>query len=517
MPENLARELASLRHGDHVCLPYDSNDDRDQVIIPFIAEGLARGERVAYVLEADQHARLLQSLSDAGVNASRAVDRGALWLRTTAETYLRSGKFDADDSLSMVEELITRAVADGYTGLRGSGEINVAASADIPWDTVFSYEARVNEWFAKRPLVALCRYHRPDFSPAVIHDVLRTHPMAIVNDRMCRNPYYEKPDVALAADVEAARVEWMLCQLRWSHMTELRVREMTRSLADQTARLAADNQSRSRLDQELRCAVRMRDRLLDVLAKELAIPVAALTMELQVLADAPRGAGEARGAADRARDDRAAQLGALGRHLKRLGILVDELREVSQLTNRQAPPQLDEVDLGDVARQVTMRQRERLAAAGCALVFRATTRIQGKWDRRRIEQMLTNLVINAARRGPGQPVEIELSADADSAFLRVQHRGAPLPPAEEQRLEETMFDQAWAQKWDTGQTPRMRLGDVGLWVSREIAGALGGSMLVSEVAATATTTAAAATTTTTTATMTTATVFTVELPRSRRA
>jgi signal transduction histidine kinase len=456
MTQTLKNDLADVRHGDHICLPYDSVDDRVRVMAPFIGEGLARGERCLYVLEPEQNQALLSGLAAAGVNAGRAIARGALQLRTPQETYFRSGSFDPDDTLALLEELITTAQADGFTGLRGSGEMTVTHATSIPWSTILSYEARVNEWFGKRPFVALCRYHRPSFAPTIIHDVLRTHPVAIVSDRVCRNLYYEKPDVALASDGEAARVDWMLRQLRWSRRTELRLQEMTRSLADETALLAADNQSHRRVDQELERAVRVRDRFLELLARELSLPVAALTNHL-------RGTTGQRG------DD-----GAVGRHLQRLGALVEELRAVSRLTNRQTPLELDDGDLTDVVRQALLGYRDLLDAAGCALSFQAEARVQGSWDRRRVGQLMANLLSNAAARGPRQPVGVELGADADSATLAVRYRGLPLPPDEEDQLFEHLGGP---------DAPRAPLGAFGLWNAREIAGALGGTFRVAQPAA----------------------------------
>ena len=459
MVEHLTRDLGSLRHGDHLCLPYDHSDEKTETVVPFIAEGLARGERCVYIADLDQRDDLLGALSNAGVNASRALDRGSLWWRSPQEMYFRSGKFDPDDMLALVEELITGALADGFTGVRGSGEAAAAKDhdRDIAWSDLFSYEVRFNERFARRPIVALCRYHRAASPPGHIADVLRTHPTAIVRGRVCRNSYYEKPDVALAGDAE--RVEWMLHQLRRSSASNLRSLAMTRTLAGETSRLAAENQSRAHVEEELERAIRLRDRFLEDLTRELAAPVAGLTAEIEALAGiAP---------AYERREERTASA-TLVKHLKRLGSVVEQLNEVARLTNRQTVIPLESIDLVDIARQVALRNRERLVALGSGVVFHSEPRIQGHWDRRRLEQLLTNLLLSAARLGAGQPIDLELSTDGGAALISVRYQGAPRSGDDE----DGMFEGAR----DGDGSPPVGDGHVGLWVAREIASAFGGSL-----------------------------------------
>lgn len=460
MVEHLTRDLGSLRHGDHLCLPYEHVDEKTEAVVPFIAEGLARGERCVYIAELDQRDVLLSALSNAGVNASRALDRGSLWLRSPQEIYFRSGKFDPDDVLAVADELIAGALADGFVGVRGSGEVSAVHDRDISWSDIYSYEVRFNERFARRPIVALCRYQRADSPPAHIADALRAHPTAIVSGRVCRNSYYEKPDVALAGDAE--RVEWMLHQLRRSSASNLRALTMTRTLAGETSRLAAENQSRAHIEEELERAIRMRDRFLDDLSRELEGPVAGLTAEIDALAGvAP--AYERRGPGERTAS------AALVRHVKRLGSVLEQLKEVSRLTNRQTAIPLESNDLCEVARQVALRNRERLAAMGSGVVFHAEPRIQGYWDRRRLEQLLTNLILSAARLGAGQPLDLELGTDGGAALITVRYQGAPRACEDEGGV----FEGASP---DRANPPPLGEGGVGLWVAREIASAFGGSL-----------------------------------------
>jgi DcmR-like sensory protein len=87
----LERQLARLKQGNHVCPIYESMAEQPAAAIPFIEEGLARGERCLYVID-DRSAELIgPALMAAGVDVAHERQRGVLWLPTKRETHLRSG------------------------------------------------------------------------------------------------------------------------------------------------------------------------------------------------------------------------------------------------------------------------------------------------------------------------------------------------------------------------------------------------------------------------------------------
>ena len=77
------------------------------------------------------------------------------------------------------------------------------------------------------PITAVC-----SDSPC-IHDVLRTHRLAILGDQVCDNPHYERPDMVLSEHGSAdtatlgKRVDWWIAQLRRARAAE---RERQRAL-----------------------------------------------------------------------------------------------------------------------------------------------------------------------------------------------------------------------------------------------------------------------------------------------
>ena len=101
----------------------------------FVREGLARRERCLYIASEVEQRTFLAELEAAGVPTAPELVRGALLLKTQAETYLRSGSFDPDDSLAMMEGFTDQALADGFVGLRATAEASSRALDDL-WPLV---------------------------------------------------------------------------------------------------------------------------------------------------------------------------------------------------------------------------------------------------------------------------------------------------------------------------------------------------------------------------------------------
>jgi hypothetical protein len=240
MPTSAHGRRAGAHVHSHVCLPYESEQEDRAAVVAFVREGLEREQRCMYVGARREHGEIVAALSAAGVPVARAVERGALVMAGLRETYLRTGRFDAEDMLGFVDEQITAALAGGFTGFRGTTDIGGAGATTATWQKIVWYEAQLNERFARRPFSGLCRYPRAAIPAGRVSDLLRTHPAAWVRGGACDSPFYERAELAVSDDAQA-RLDWQLHQLRAYQRTRDRLADMTESAVVAAAALAAEN------------------------------------------------------------------------------------------------------------------------------------------------------------------------------------------------------------------------------------------------------------------------------------
>src|SRR6185369_13265349 len=102
--------------------------------------------------------------------------------------------------------------------------------------------------------------------------------------------------------------------------------------------------------------------------------------------------------------------------------------------------------------------------------FRSGGALRGTWDRVRLEQVISNLLTNALKYGPGKPIEIETAGEGDLACIRVRDYGIGIEPENQRRIFER-FERAVSDRHYGG------LG-LGLWIVRQIVEALRGTIAV---------------------------------------
>lgn len=186
-----------LRPGDHVCAFYRDQADRDDILFPFLAEGVRAGQRCICVVESVGPAEVCETL---GVGLDDPSEQAALQLLTPAESYLRDGTFSMPAMLDFWQQGVTRALADdGFDFVRVIGEMPRALTGKPDLEEFLLYESELNRFAPLYPQVIVCLYDLDRFGGRLLVDILRTHPLVLLGGAVLENPYYLEPDAFLSS------------------------------------------------------------------------------------------------------------------------------------------------------------------------------------------------------------------------------------------------------------------------------------------------------------------------------
>ena len=199
MTETVPLGLLGLNvpRGTHLCSFYQGAQGRDEIALPFLAEGIRSQDKCLCILDSIDPPDVLARLREQ-VDVGASVETGQLELATPASAYLRSGTFSTEDMLDYWQQAEASQAEEGFSLTRATGEMPSVLNQPTARAEFFRYEAKLNEVIPNYAQVIVCLYDLDRFGAEVLMDALRTHPRVVVDGMVHENPYYIEPGKYLA-------------------------------------------------------------------------------------------------------------------------------------------------------------------------------------------------------------------------------------------------------------------------------------------------------------------------------
>jgi two-component system sensor histidine kinase MtrB len=191
--------------------------------------------------------------------------------------------------------------------------------------------------------------------------------------------------------------------------------------------MAASLQDKLRELQELS---KLQRQFVSDVSHELRTPLTTIKMAAEVLL-------EAKDSLD-ASSARSVEL--LQGQLDRFQELLEDLLEISRHDANAATLDADSVDISDLARRAADDAQQLAERRGGRIEFRLPAEpCMADADRRRVERILRNLLVNAVEHGEGHDVIVTVAGDRDAVAVAVRDHGVGLKPGQDQLV----FDRFW--------------------------------------------------------------------------
>jgi len=252
-------------------------------------------------------------------------------------------------------------------------------------------------------------------------------------------------------------------------MVTLQVFNVSVALASFLLASFVDTQERkeemSRLYESARLASEAKTEFLHMAAHELRNPISVLTGYLVMLSDGSLGPAPERWKGP---------LAVLTAKTGELNHIVTSLLEASRVEANSVPRRRSLTDLRTVVREASDRARPRADLLGAEIATTLSADlVPVEADAEELGRILDNLINNALTYNVRSPrLSIAVARDTDRALVRVADNGAGIPEDERERVFERFHrtnDPAFRNVPGTG---------LGLYISRQLAEAHGGSLLI---------------------------------------
>lgn len=135
---------AILDKSRHVCAFFNSRDEEYRVLLPFITEGLKRGEKAFHITDPSLRDDHLGRLASAGIDIRQAEQRRQLEVLVWDQAYLRNGHFEQNAMLALIEEVLRTGLAQGFPLTRLVAHMEWALEDRPGVNDLVEYETRLN-------------------------------------------------------------------------------------------------------------------------------------------------------------------------------------------------------------------------------------------------------------------------------------------------------------------------------------------------------------------------------------
>lgn len=214
-------------------------------------------------------------------------------------------------------------------------------------------------------------------------------------------------------------------------------------------------------------AVKARDQFLSMASHELKTPLTTLKLQSQIRKRSVR-----KGDFSEFRPENLIELCSEDeRQINRLTFLVDNMLDISKLTTGNFKLVREDFKLAEMVQETTERLKPLIIEKRMQLSFQmAEGATPGNWDRRRLEQVVSNLIMNALKYAPASALEIRVDEQDGMARIQIKDSGPGISKEHQERIF-SPFQRIQANENVNG------LG-LGLYITRQIVEAHGGHISI---------------------------------------
>jgi PAS domain S-box-containing protein len=247
---NSRSELA-FHLGEHVCWFYETDEEYQSVILPFIQQGLECNERVIYIFNSAVNSQLRQKFIAAIPDIQQFKDQGQFIEFTTNEIYLPDQTFRPERVIAWVKSIVEQSLQAGYNGARVTGEMTWVLECMPGSERLAEYESFINDIFGEKRLLGLCQYRTSLFNPTELLNILNAHPYVIIGKKIFENVYYTPPEDYLTPNRDQAIFQNHLNNLKIMARKNEQLAEKNRRLKERSSEKLKESKARLSETQKL--------------------------------------------------------------------------------------------------------------------------------------------------------------------------------------------------------------------------------------------------------------------------
>lgn len=454
------RSVDELMKGDHLCCFYESDEEFKKIMIPFIKQGLMQGEKVIYIVDANTKETIVNYLLEDKVDANQYLSKGQLQILPVDQAYMKDGIFDPDKMIELLESETQKAVQEGFSALRVTGEMTWALRGLPGSERLIEYESKLNKFFPGSRALAICQYDMRMFKPDILMDALATHPLAIIKGELLDNPNFIPPSEFLSKEKAQSVLSNSLANLFALKEFKIDLENLNRASINLLEDLTESKTKLEKYSKDLETALKVKSDFTATVSHELRTPLAAIKEGIGVVID---------GVAGEPNKEQKEFLEIAKRNVDRLSRLINNVLDFQKLEAGKMALKFKKYEINSILRDAFSSSENLAKKKGLGYNLNLLENpFEAELDHDRIMQVLVNLIDNAIKYTDQGSIKISASLSDDKVKISVKDTGHGIRAEDIPKLFEK-YAQVERKPGGTG---------LGLAISKEIIEAHGGKIWV---------------------------------------
>jgi two-component system, OmpR family, sensor kinase len=223
---------------------------------------------------------------------------------------------------------------------------------------------------------------------------------------------------------------------------------------------SAENANLYRQAQE---AIKVRDEFMGIASHELKTPITSLKLQLEMIVRLIRNNDQ-----NPSTDKQVHLTVSAQKQVSRLISLIENLLDASRISAGKLVLNLETVDVTELSHDILDRLQPQINECGSPFSWDIQDKVEGEFDRLRLEQVIINLLTNAIKYGLRKPIKYSLHAKDGFITVQVEDQGVGISGEDLNKVFER-----YERIQNTSQASGLGLG---LFILKQIVSAHGGEI-----------------------------------------
>lgn len=215
LPFEPGSDIKTLKPHSHLCLIYETPEEWQQTVIPFLKQGLTEDKKCLFLVNSVCYPSLIEPyLQKEGIDIKAVKTSRQLIFLDESKYYEGDNSFDNGRLVEALIAEVSKAESEGFSGTHLVREIDWKQHNCQSSDSIMEFEAICHQsLFPFYACNIICSCNRWMLDPSILKIMITSHPYIARGNSIYHNIYYTPPELIFTSNPQESQIQFILNNL----------------------------------------------------------------------------------------------------------------------------------------------------------------------------------------------------------------------------------------------------------------------------------------------------------------